>query len=570
MRKHKRASVRLCAVFVMAFSFFCVLLRAVETVETPAEAVNYVEYTQAEEIARFLGRLLPVSDALEVTIVGRTLPSPDYPSQNLLLCVLTEGGEVSSPHEIDRSKPTFLLVAAKHGNEQSAKEAALRLIRDLAVGELRPLLERVNVLVMPTANPYGNYRDQRRNEQDLDLNRDQVKLESPEAEAINRVFVDWMPEVTLDVHEKGDDYYRVSIGCVSNPNIHPQLQSFERQVLLAEVAQHLEDKRITFHEYLITQTMGIDSSAGVSYGRGETAGRQRMKRYSTTDLNDGRNSPGIYETLSFIQEGASRHDLTTLRERTEYQYFGIRFLLESVARHGQEIMDLVRGRRRELLEKASTFTPDDQVHLRMRYARDPEEPTLTIKQFRRSRSPIRGILKVDKKAGDPLTLADIIPHSGDPEYQIIEQVEENWFPLVEPIISVARPLGYMVPARYQDVIDTLRKHGLELMLFEQDCPLEVEAYQITDILPAEYDYLPPQKIEVEKSEMGTTARRGDIYVSCAQPAANLIPCLLEPQSQYGLIRYWKYKLVPQKGDIFPFSRVMNQSALPLIGYRDWR
>jgi hypothetical protein len=544
-------------------------LDAQEKIRTPGEASHFRQYTQHEDIVRFLSRLDHLSPELEVRIVGRTLPVQNYGAKDLLLCILTEEG-TGSPDKIDRSKPTFFLVAAKHGNEQSAKEAALGLVRDLAVGDLRPLLRDVNVLVLPTANPYGNALDQRRNEQDLDLNRDQVKLESPEAETINRVFRTWMPEVTLDVHEKGDDYYRVSIGCVSNVNIHARLQDFERGVLLAETAEALAAKNITHHEYLITQAMGIDSSAGVSYGREDTAGRQQMKRFSTTDLNDGRNSLGIYETLSFIQEGASLHDLATLMERTDYQYFGIRFLLESVARHGEEINALVRGLRRNLEAKASVYKDDDLVHLRMRYARDPEDAALIIQEFQRSRSPIRGILTVDKKAGDPLTAADIRPNPSGSEYKVVEQAIENWFPLVEPTLSVARPLGYIVPASHQDVIETLIKHGLELHLFTADFPLETEAYQITDIVPAQYDYLPPERIDVENSAVRTVAKRGDIYVPCAQPAANLIPCLLEPQSQYGLIRYWMYRLVPEKGDVFPFLRVTKPGDLPLIPYRSWR
>jgi hypothetical protein len=135
---------------------------------------------------------------------------------------------------------------------------------------------------------------------------------------------------------------------------------------------------------------------------------------------------------------------------------------------------------------------------------------------------------------------------------------------------VARPLGYIVPASHQDVIETLIKHGLELHLFTADFPLETEAYQITDIVPAQYDYLPPERIDVENSAVRTVAKRGDIYVPCAQPAANLIPCLLEPQSQYGLIRYWMYRLVPEKGDVFPFLRVTKPGDLPLIPYRSWR
>ncbi len=147
---------------------------------------------------------------------------------------------------LDRTKPTVLFTAAQHGNEQSAKEAVLWLIRDLAVGDLKPLLKKINVLAIPQTNPYGNFMNARANELDLDMNRDHVKLEAEGVRAIHRVFGAWMPEVTIDVHEKGDDYYRVSIGCVSNANIGRDLQDFSRGILLAEVEKGLEKRRSPF------------------------------------------------------------------------------------------------------------------------------------------------------------------------------------------------------------------------------------------------------------------------------------------------------------------------------------
>jgi len=89
-------------------------------------------------------------------------------------------------------------------------------------------------------------------------------------------------------------------------------------------------------------------------------------------------------------------------------------------------------------------------------------------------------------------------------------------------------------------------------------------------VPAEYDYLPPRVIEVEASRRERIARAGDIYISCAQPGAALIPCLLEPQSQYGLIRYWKFKLVPEKGGFFPVARVVSAGERPLVPFKNWR
>lgn len=565
----ERSSIKKLILLAFLLSFSFLVSQASTVIKTPAEEANYSGYSQHGAITSFLSRIDHLAGELNVRIIGQTRETKDFASREIYLCIINEEG-ADSPQKLNRNKPTFLLVASQHGNEQSAKEAALWLIRDLAAGELKPLLRKLNFLIIPQANPYGNWFDQRSDEQDLDMNRDHVKLESEGVRAIHRVFREWMPEVSMDVHEKGDDFYRVSIGCVSNANIHQSLQEFSRQRILAEVEKRLKKRRLTFFEYLVTQPMGIDSSAGVRYRSGEMGERGMMMRYSTTDLNDGRNSLGIYETLSFIQECSSRHDLETLRERTGWQYYGIRFLAETIADQGEEVIALVRGLREKLLEKAKVYSGEDLVHLRMDYSRNEKAPELVLERFERTETPVRGILKVDKKAGDPLTMADIAPYPYPSGYKVLEEVVKNWFPDVAPTLSVPRPLGYIIPASHKDVVETLLGHGLVVEMFSRDMPLEVESYQVNEIEPAKYDYLPPDKIEVEKKVIQTVVKKGDFYVSSAQPGANLIPCLLEPQSQYGLIRYWKFKLVPEAGNIFAFYRLTGKKELPLIPYKSWK
>lgn len=554
-------------IFSLLLSFNFLLAQKLKVL-TPAEEANFQRYTQTAEIERFLSYVDYLSPELTVTIAGRTRPVPAFDYRNLYLAIINEEG-VSSPDKLNRNKPTIFIFASQHGNEQSGKEAALQLIRDLALGEMKPLLKKLNFLILPQANPYGNWFDVRVNEQNLDLNRDHVKLEAEETAAIHRIFATWLPEVTMDLHEKGDDYYRVSIGCVSNLNISEELQRFSRQVLFPEINKALEKRRITFFEYLVSQEMGIDSSAGVRYSPQELAGREIMWRYSTTDLNDGRNSLGIYETLAFIQECSSRHDIPTLAERTRWQYFGVRSLVEAVANHSEEVLKMVTHLRKALIERASTFDKNDLVHLRMDYARDEKNPTLTIKRFERTDSPIRGILKVDKKAGEYLLQNEIDPPPQPAQYKIITEVIKNWFPLVKSELTVIRPLGYIIPAKHADVIETLLRHGLKVDMVTQDRTIEVEAYEVQDVIPSRYDYLPPEKIEVNPRTISILVRAGDFYVSCSQLGANLIPCLLEPQSQYGLIRYWKYNLVPEKGNIYAFFRVIKPVDLPLLPYRPW-
>ena len=550
----------------LTFFLFVSAAGAAVSLKTPAEENRYTSYTQYEEVVKFLSQVEARSQNLKVKIIGRTREVDKYPARDLFLAVLTEEG-VSEPRELNSQKPTILFIASQHGNEQSAKEAALRLIRDLALGDLNPLLKKVNVLIIPQANPYGNYFDLRQNEVDLDLNRDHVKLEAESTRAIHRVFARYLPEVTMDLHEKGDDYYRVSVGCVSNLNIHPSLQSFSRQVILREIEKKLDKKKIAFFEYLVSEPLGLDTSSGArisAEGPGEM-----MLRYSTTDLNDGRNSLGIYETLSFIQEVSSRHDLATLEWRTGWQYEGIRALVETVAARPDEIRQLVRGLRTELLKRARQRAEEDPVHLRMRYERDPGQPELVIKAFARPSSPIRGILKVDKKAGDYLLAEDIAPYSGPADYKVVTRVEKNWFPLVKSELAVQRPAGYVIPAERFDLVEVLLSHGLKVQMLEKAATVEVGIYRVKELVPARADYLPPEKITVELEKQKVALKRGDFIISCEQPGANLIPCLLEPQSEYGLIRYFKFKLVPEVDDYYQVYRLEAPLALSAVDLKNW-
>ena len=505
-----------------------------QTVQTPGEASRYSRYTQHAEVASFLDAISKASRHVKVQAVGRTAEAKDFAPVDLLLAVITEEG-VHAPAALNRRKPTILVLGAQHGNEHSGKEAALTLVRDLAVGDLAQLLSQVNVLVMPQTNPYGNFANRRPNEQGLDLNRDHVKLESPETRAIHAVFTAWMPDVSLDLHEKGYGYYQVNTGCVTNANISAAIREFSRSTLFKETEEVVTKGGSTWHEYLVTEAMGSQGAAGAPEPADEK-NRETLTRPSTTDLNDGRNSLGIYETISFIQEGASRHDIETLQERTAYQYLGVKALVQSVARHANQVLALVRSSRTALLAKAKAPAASDLVHLRMVHARDPKEPELTVKSFEETPATAQASVSAPK---------------------VVTTVVKNWFPAVQPTVSVTRPRGYIVRAANADILQALRAHGIAMREYTADTQVEVEQYVVDEVVPAGEDYVAPEKIAVTKKTVKVTAQKGDYYVTGAQAAANLVPNLLEPQAEFGFIRYRAYKLLPEKGAPFAILRVVR-------------
>jgi hypothetical protein len=232
------------------------------------------------------------------------------------------------------------------------------------------------------------------------------------------------------------------------------------------------------------------------------------------------------------------------------------------------IKSLVGQCRADLLRRAAKRDAADSVHLRTIYARDPQQPVLKRKNYAKEDAAVIGYANRDIRAQEAVNRADLRRPGRD---RRLEETEiQNWFPRVESLVACARPLGYVVPAGRRDVISLLQKLGVKVFCFERGGLLAVEAGRVDDIVQGTGDYIPPQRIAVSFGALQLPVSRGDFYVPLNQLAANLVPLLLEPQSDLGLIRFHSFKLGMEKDDIFPIYRVQQEPKVPLIPVHDFR
>jgi hypothetical protein len=90
-----------------------------------------------------------------------------------------------------------------HGGEYPGTDAAIRLIETLAYGdspEVQVILDNVILLVNVVQNPDGRVMGTRRNANGFDINRDFIAQTQPETLATVKIFTEWNPMVTLDLH----------------------------------------------------------------------------------------------------------------------------------------------------------------------------------------------------------------------------------------------------------------------------------------------------------------------------------------------------------------------------------
>jgi hypothetical protein len=162
---------------------------------------------------------------------------------------------------------TALIVANIHGGEVEGKEVCQMLLREIACGEHADLLAELRLLVVPIFNVDGNERmapanrasqngpiggvGERANAQGFDLNRDFVRLESPEARALLELMRRYDPDLLLDLHTTNGSHhgYQLTYAPSLSTNVDPALDRFGRDILLPEARRRLARQGLRIFDY---------------------------------------------------------------------------------------------------------------------------------------------------------------------------------------------------------------------------------------------------------------------------------------------------------------------------------
>jgi len=163
---------------------------------------------------------------------------------------------------------TVLITGLQHGNEYAGREAALKIIRDLALSEdtgISQYLADHTVVVVPTVNPDGFTAATRNNAQNINLNRDHIKLQSSEIELVQTLMLDWQPEIFIDLHEQwSEGGVTLRTAWQKNPNVDTELATYTKSLLDNTVATALSSNGYTYGYYTFAET-GADYWENVSH-----------------------------------------------------------------------------------------------------------------------------------------------------------------------------------------------------------------------------------------------------------------------------------------------------------------
>lgn len=280
----------------------------VDPPRTTAESSMHTATSTHGDVLAFVSALptLPYGDRirsvpLAVSGEGRELP-----------LVIAADPACSSPETVHASGKLRVLVNANiHGGEVEGKEAALALLREIALGDHDDVLEGAVLLFVPDFNPDGNDRidagnrqsqngpdavGERANAGGLDLNRDFLKAESPEVRGLLRAFADYDPHVLLDLHTTNGSAhgYHLTYAPSLSANVDPDLDRFGRHLLREVRGQVAARHGVRVFDY------GNFSRGGA-------------RTWSTYDHRPrfGTNYYGLRNRLAFLSEAYSYLDFAT-------------------------------------------------------------------------------------------------------------------------------------------------------------------------------------------------------------------------------------------------------------------
>lgn len=468
--------------------------------QTPLEAVRYARISTSSEISRYIHALAESYPALaRVESVGRSVLG--HPIEVI---------RFSAPRRDDTLRRlTVMIAGSQHGAaEPAGGEAMLMIARELASGYLRPLLEELDIILLPNANPDGRDMGRRSNANRVNINTDFVLLLQPETRALKAAVERFAPDILLDSHESAilkrqtlakegyltdfDAQFEIS----NNPAVPAALRDYALNTFLPALINRVSIDGLPAHRYI-----------------GEITSIQQPITNGGLTLHNFRNAAAMSGVLSLLVE--------TKLDSREAVFPTYRNIEQRVARQLlclHSFLKLVHERHTEIQAQtawARAMLHHEPLMLYAGYTLNQEQPQTAI--------PMRRL------------------DTG--------QLEQRYFPDHRKQINadeIAFP-PMLVVTRHQDVIrSVLARHRIDYQTVLQPIDHAVVAMRVKTPVNSE------MRAELlAETHQSLTIARGSLLIDLFQPNGRTAALLLDPRSISSIFRYPEYaRLVKPEEEFF--------------------
>jgi len=517
---------------------------------TTAETTEYAATSTYADVLSFIHELQKLSPLVRVETICTSTEGRDIP-------LLVIGKPLpQDPLALRYDKRVVVYFQANiHAGEVEGKEATLMLVRDILLDPKLPYLDKVVLLVAPIFNADGNDKIDPRNRQgqvgpekgsgvrhngqNLDLNRDAMKLESPEMRGLVRnVLLRWDPLILVDCHTTDGSYHEepVTYSWPLCPNGDPVLIKYVRDKMLPAVDATLEKKYGT-----------------LSIPYGDPQDFKDMEKGWQTFSHQPRfvtNYVGLRNRLSILDENYNYADFKT---RVLGNYSLLKAILDYCEANAPELSRLVADADARTVLRGLAPKETDTFGLDIDVQALPEKVSVRGYEMEvtpREGSPYPQIKRTDRKK------TYVMPYFADFVAKRTARI----------------PYAYIIPVFDAGVLDKLRQHGIAVERLTEAVTLETEAFRLKEIKGAERLYQ-GHRTNAVKGEYAVEKRefpKGTLVVRTAQALGRLAAYLLEPESDDGLLvwNFFDRDIVSQwgrGGQTYPVYKLYAPQSLAAAG-----
>jgi hypothetical protein len=485
---------------------------------TVAERSDYRATSTWAETMEFLRRVEAAApDVVRVTSFGSSAEGRELP-----LVIVTSDGAFTPEAARATGTPILLLGSGIHAGEIAGKEASMMLLREIALGRRPDLADAAVTLFVPIYNldgherisPYNRPNQQgpeegmgfRATTAGINLNRDWLRLASPEARAMASLIADWRPHLHVDNHvTNGSDHAWVLTWMVAEaPRLDPAVDAWvadhlPKALAATAAAGHPNGPYLAFVDW-------GNPSSGIDWAP------IQLPRYST----------GYFPLINRPSILVEMHAHKPFRDRVLANRDFMDALIVEAGAGGTELVRAVAAAEARTIALGMPDAEPSAVTLRWRSA--PEADTLLWPAFRTTAEP-------SVVTGTPRT----VYHPGD-----MEEREISWRHTVEPDLSVARPRGYLIHAGWPQVEAAVRAHSLGAYRLTDPVELEVETIRVADPVFAASSYQGTVMIEefsVSRRLEQRSIPAGSLWIPAEQPDFEVAVQLFEPEAPDSLLRW---------------------------------
>jgi hypothetical protein len=497
---------------------------------TKPERTAFNETSTYDEVVSFMHAVAKGSKTVHLATFG-------YSTEGRPLPLAVVGALAATPAAVHATGKLRVHIQGNiHGGEVEGKEAAQMLLRDLAQGRHADWLRSMVFIIAPIYNADGNERfainnrgrqfgpiggqGQRPNAQGLDLNRDHMKLDSPEARAFARLMTEYDPHVSMDLHTTNGTRhaYHITYAPPLNPATDPDIVALLRNRWLPEVTQAVRAK-YGWHYYYYGNLQGRSATPGAPDERGWWSFDHRPR------FNN--NYIGLRNRFAILSEAfayASFEDRITATSR----------FIDEVVRFAHANAAQIRTLTEAADRRALAGT---QLSLRAEMTRGPELVEVLLGEVEQVKHPVDG-------------------HVMDKRLDVVKPEKVADYGTFKATHTERVPSAYYVPASLAIVLERLAAHGVRMTALKAPETIPVEEFQIAGSTAAER----PFQGRAERTLTGSwvAAERklpaGTLRVEMTQPLARLAFYLLEPRSDDGLVAWALMDDVLRDAKVFPIVR----------------